>query len=379
MKIGFVTVFDSADPQSWSGLNYGIRTAISEAGADVVPIDNLRHGRSISRVLSKLVSKYFYKKSHDHYWSVQTARAYSYDVSARLRSESVDFIVSTSNMPVSYAQTNIPITVWGDAVFDSLLDFYPQFSSERLSRLSIREGSLIDLSSVSRVNHWSMSSRWAANSVSSLNVPRRNIAVLPYGANLNVNDELGECKYVRKLIHDKVNMVWVGVDWYRKRGQFAIDILNAVRKNAPESTLTVIGCKVPDELQSEYIHNIPYINKCMDVDCKTYLDVLYSSHVMLIPSLADCCAVVGVEACKTGLPCLVCDVGGQSDIVPRIHNNFVLSMDAAVSDWAKVIHGLCASQIEYEHVQANFRDHYNDWFDWRLNSRKLLSLLAELR
>ena len=379
MKIGFVTVFDSSDPQSWSGLNFGIRDALVKAGADVIPIDNLRHGRSISRAVSKLVSKYFYKKSHDHFWAVQTARAYSFDVTSRLRSESVDVVVASSNMPVSFAHTDVPIAVWGDAVFDSLFDFYPQFSSNRLSPLSVHAGKLIDQVSLSKVNQWAMSSRWAAQSVCNLGPRNANVSVVPYGANINLSKSYENNRNSRKLIPNKIDMVWVGVDWHRKRGDFVIEILHEVRKHAPESTLTIIGCEVPEELRAGYIVNIPYINKGIDRDCITYNEILATSHVMLIPSLADCCAVVGVEACKTGLPSLVCNVGGQSDIIPESNKECLLSTSSTASAWAKVILDTCASQDQYDKLQAYVVDHYHDWFDWSLNSNKLLSLVSHLR
>lgn len=376
MTVGFVTVFDSSDPQSWSGLNFGIRNALAKAGADVIPIDNLRHGRSISRAVSKLLSKYYYKKSHDHFWSVQTARAYSFDVTSRLHSESVDVVVATSNMPVSFARTDVPITVWGDAVFDSLFDFYPQFLSNHLSPLSVHSGNLIDQVSLSKVNQWAMSSRWAAQSVCNRGARNNKVSVVPYGANIKLNKDR---RSSRKLLPNKIDMVWVGVDWHRKRGDFAIEILHEVRKHAPESTLTIIGCKVPEELRTRHIHNIPYINKSIDHDCMRYIDVLSMSHVMLIPSLADCCAVVGVEACKTGLPSLVCDVGGQSDIIPESNKECLLSKSSTASAWAKVILDTCASQDQYDKLQANVLDHYYDWFDWSMNSHKLLTLVSELR
>lgn len=104
------------------------------------------------------------------------------------------------------------------------------------------------------------------------------------------------------------NIVFVGIDWERKGGPELVSAFQALRKQMPDATLTIIGCN-------------PTISNMEGIDVlgrRTLIELedhFHAASCFCMPSRLEPFGIVFVEAMQFGLPVVATDVGDIGAIV----------------------------------------------------------------
>ena len=177
------------------------------------------------------------------------------------------------------------------------------------------------------------SSQWAANSV--VNDckcdPSRSL-VIEFGANMDSDD----IQPITPYQSGQLRVLFSGVEWERKGGDFAIETVKLLREKGIDAVLNIVGIReLPSYCKSyDFIIDHGFLNKKDTLEYRRYIDIFKNSHIMLLPTKAECSAIVYCEAAGFGLPTYTYATGGTENYVINGLNGQTLSPSKGPNDFA---------------------------------------------
>ena len=215
--------------------------------------------------------------------------------------------------------------LYADATLESLSKFYTKYS--RFTKACLEDGKQIDQLAIDNSDILIYTSAWAANSaINDYNADPSKIFIVPFGANLDFTPDTDEAKQIikKREIHTHINLLFLGVDWERKGGDYALKVTDTLNEAGIPATLHIAGIKnLSSKINRRYIMNHGYISKATIAGQKRLSAVIAASNFLILPSLADCTPVSFSEANAFGVPCLVSNVGGHKSIIENGVNGMV--------------------------------------------------------
>ena len=376
MNIAYVTTYDSADINSWSGLGSFIFEALRSAGPRVEPIGNLRDNhRFITKFKKTLYSKILSKKYLSSREPLRL-RSYATQVEKALATISHDVIFSPGTIPVAYLRSEKPLVFWTDATFAGMINFYPGYSN--LCTETINNGNKMEQLALSKCNIAIYSSAWAANSaIQNYDVDPAKVKVVPFGANINCNRKYQDIfSIIQNKPLDIVKLLFVGVDWYRKGGDIALAVADRLNQRGIRTELHIVGCKPPVSLP-RFVKCHGFISKKTEEGRRFFESLMNESHFLILPSRAECFGVVFAEASSFGLPSLATDVGGIPTAIQSGKNGQIFSLDEGPDGYCDYIEKVMSSKQKYQELaQSSFRE-YSARLNWLTSGRKVHDLIKE--
>lgn len=380
MKVAYVTIFDATDVRNWSGLDFHIWKALEAEGADIELIGNLSHGRSVGRKLRKLLGTHIERRSFLHVWDVDTARDYARDVADRVSASRPDVILSPSPIPLAYLTSSAPRVLWTDATFAGLASFYPEFLPQNVSRGTTRSGREMDRHSLRNCDLLIYSSDWAAKTARS-EYPScaDKLHVVPYGANIEVRHTAVDVEnWARERSGTSLRLLFIGMDWERKGGAHAVSVVAALNAKGIPAELIAVGAMPPPEVRClPFVRALGVIDKSTIDGRDSINELLRTSHFLILPSLAECCAVVLAEACAFGIPIIATDVGGMGTIVQPEFNGRLFKLGCDTEIWVEWISATLARPAHYLEMSLSAFADYERRLNWSVAARTVLSLICE--
>lgn len=373
LRILYVTPYDSSDVHQWSGLGYYIRKAMEDQGIVVEPFQVVGGPISLSGRLARraysLMGQVFLTER-----APEVVKNWSRQVENKARKSCPDIIFSPGTTPIAFVDTNHPLVTYGDATFDGLLNLYPQYAN--VCEASRKSGQLVEQAAWDRCTLAVFASDWAARSVNEYYCrPPRSISVVPFGANV-------ECNRTDKQVEDLIDrrpsnvcrLLFAGVDWERKGGGFAVEVMVELNNRGIAATLDVVGCSpvgLPDRAR---VHG--FVSK-RNREGRQYIEQLFGrAHFLILPTRAEAYGLVFCEAASFGVPSLTNSVGG----VPVVSGatGLLFPLGAKPSEWADAIAALWDSPRKYKSLASNSFAAYRETFNWAVAGRRLRQLLEEL-
>ncbi len=377
MKVAYVTKNDSSDIHDWSGSTYYINRALNESGIQTVPIGNLNEGyhRFVTRA-KKFWYKGLFSKTYQRERNPALLGYLCRQVEASLASIDCDAVFCLGTIPVSYLRSDKPIVFWSDATFAAMVDYYPGFMN--LCDETIRNGNEMEQLLLSKCRLAIFNSEWAARSaVKNYDVDPAKVKAVPFGANIECDrDAPGIEKIVSRKNSDTCQLLFVGVEWFRKGGDLAVKVAELLNQRGLKTELHVVGCRPPDGAP-DFVKQHGYVSKKTE-EGRNFLNGLFEkSHFFILPSRAECCAVVFAEASSFGLPILSTDVGGVATAVRSGRNGQTFPPDADPASYCDYISGLMSAKPEYERLcLSSFRE-YTERLNWESAGKKVRDLMIE--
>ncbi len=372
MKLAYVSIFDARDVRNWSGTLLHIWQALEAQGIEIEIIDNLRHGPSLRRKLRKLRGRCLERREFLHFWDVDTARDYASDVAARLQGTNADMVLSASPVPLAYLNCPQPKILWTDASFAALSRDYEEFKPERLCKATVANARAIDCAVGQNCALLLFASDWGAEwAIRETAVDVRKVAVIPYGANFEVKHGIDT---VRRLAadkpRDKIEFLFVGVDWQRKGAAKAISVVEGLRARGFDAHLTLVGCSPPSgETVPPFVHLRGFISKTTQEGRSQINDLYRSSHFLIVPTIAEAYGLVFAEASAFGVPSLSHAIGGVTTVVHNDVNGRLFALDQPVSDWVDWAADVLQSPERYRRLaEASYRE-YEARLNWNVAGR----------
>ena len=115
--------------------------------------------------------------------------------------------------------------------------------------------------------------------------------------------------------------------------------MEILRSKGIDTKLIVAGPKQCPQIckEKDYIDFVGYLNKNNADDYKKYLSLYERAHLFLLPTKAECGAIVYSEAAAAGLPCYTYLTGGASNSVVNGVNGYALPEGSPASAFADQI------------------------------------------
>ena len=379
MKGAYVTLYDAADVRAWSGTGLNIARSLEQQGISFDYIGSLRWNGRYKYKPKELWCKHIARKRYLREREPALARYFARQVLRNLKDLNCEFVVSPGCIPIAMLECKQPILMWADATFGGLLNFYPEASN--VWGPSIRNGHLLEKMALERAGCVVFASEWAARGAIELyQADSRKVHVVPFGANLA--SEIDRESVIRRIGSrptDECRMVFLGVEWYRKGGDLAVDTVRELNRAGLKTKLTVVGCNPPsNEPLPDFVENIGFISKADPGGNERLEQILSNSHFLILPAEAECFGVVFCEAASLGVPSLATRVGGIPTAVRDGGNGMLFERQTFVRNCAAHVLEVFGNPRHYREMAIAAREEYETRLNWKVSGRRVKELAAQL-
>ncbi len=368
MKIGYISPTDPfTDRKAWSGTHYNVCQSLITAGHDVEWIRySIRSPRV--RASAKLLKNIVF----DVNLTKEIGRAKVGSITKDLSDYDVIFIPAQSDI-VSALKTSTPLVHYSDATVHVMLDYY----WHGLSSFQKKIAEKVEQKAIDNTTLNIYSSHWAANSaIMDYHADPDKVIVLPFGANIDDSEIIPADPYKGGTL----NVLFSGVDWERKGGQIAVDTVRVLNERGIKSKLTICGIKdlSPQISCLPFINNIGFLDKNDPNQYKKYMSIWQNTNVFILPTRAECSAIVLNEASAYGVPTLTTDTGGLADYVINDVNGNRLPLSAPGEKYADVIETWVDKKM-FDSLSNGARQVYassNSWTAWQQEFNKAIEKIG---
>lgn len=376
MELAYTTTFDARDIINWSGTPFYMSNTLQQNGINIEYICNL------SRQLPPFFKlKQFWKKAacgqrESPRFNIAVAKYYSEQVSKHLKNLQVDAVIAPQLNPICYLDCKQPLVLWTDALYASLLGFYPGFSNH--SAESIKQGNIITQECLSRLSLAIFSSDWAARTAIEIyGAAKEKIKVVPFGANINCSHTLNDIRVMLKTrSRDTVKLLFLGKHWRRKGGDIVFNVAKALHHAGQSVELNFVGCHPPKHIEiPSYIKCHGFISKRTPQGIEKISTLLRESHFLFVPSRAEAYGIVFCEANAFGLPCLTSYIGGISTVVKDHINGMTFALEAEPERYCEYIMNLMKNYSQYEELALSSFNEYETRLNWKTAVTKVQQLI----
>lgn len=377
-KIAYVTTYDARNVNHWSGIGYYIAKAFMDKAMTVEFIGPLTKYVSLNFKLKEMIGGVIFDKRYISDREPIILEHYAQQVAEKLTRINPDIVFSPGTIPISHLECRQPVVFWADATFAGMLDFYPAFSN--LSKHTIANGNKMEQSALSRCSLAIYASDWAAETaIENYQVTASKVKVVPFGANIECNRNLEDVKdIVLARPHDRCKLLFIGVDWYRKGGDIALNVAKELNDQGLKTELHVVGCE-PEigEPVPEFLASHGFLSKSHREGRDRINRLLAESHFLILPSRAECFGIVFCEASSFGVPSLATNVGGIPTAVKEGFNGKTFSIDTSVQDYCTYISYLMSDYSRYQQLALSSFGEYETRLNWNASCAKVKELLIE--
>ena len=334
--IGFVCQADPfKDRKAWSGTEYKLREAIELAGFNVIWIPYRTNTLAVlfARIRRKVEECSSKGKVMGTVMYQPLAKAYAQSIDISLV-EQCDYLFFPGGTQIAlFLKAKKPYISLADSTIPVMVDYYWFGLSRRFidSAISLDrracEGAMLNI----------RSSRWAFDSlIHDYHCSQENCCLLEFGPNIDTRDIAPVEPYREGIL----NILFSGVNWERKGGAIAVETVRLLREQGLDAHLFVAGPKVCPEgiTECEFVTFVGFLDKNNLNDYKRYIGLYRQCHLLLLPTKAECSAIVYCEAAAFGLPCYTYSTGGTTDYVINEYNGRALPLSDGPAGYANAIY-----------------------------------------
>ena len=376
LKVAVASYGDPRSVSTWSGIPAHIIAELEK-----------QHFEVISIALKVPVEPWYYNWLRRWHWRVSKKwflssvdKKFLEDIGRQMdwhvQQNNPDIVLTIYADILAYVTFSQPACSVHDATFAGVLNYYTSFTS--LTDRSERSGNDMYRRALLRADAAVFSSEWASKSaINDYSASPEKVFTIPLGANINhipSNEEVGAWK-TKRLESVECNLLFVGVDWERKGGPFALRFVEELNKLKIKAHLTIVGVD-PDipAHQLSYAKKVGFLDKKKPSDVEEFNKLFFEASALLLPSEAECYGCVYCEANAFGLPALGRDTGGVGEIIKDNINGLLVGESESAEDFAKRWAGLWMDKKKYAEMLNLSRIE----FEQRLNYEVFVKNLTEV-
>ncbi len=364
MKIAFLLLHNPSNVKKWSGLNHYILCHLKRAGYQVQAVwyEPLVY-RATTRCIQALMWKLLSKK---HQWEREPLylRWCSFVLKRKLRSLDYDVVLSPSTLPLAYLNIGKPMFFWTDACFAAMIDFY--FYKSRYYRRALRIGNACEQRAINACKRAIYSSEWAANCAKGYyRIEHEKTAIVPFGGNVDFVPSHSDLETLiqGRIDSTEIRLLFIGVEWERKGGPLVVEVFNLMRSKGLAVRLDIVGAS-PDLEPCDGLVLHGYISKGEEAGRQELRQLFKSATFFLLPSVAECCALVVSEAAAYGVPSFVSNVGGMSTAVDDNMSGALFDTNCSASVWVDKMIAIRNAASSYKLMAIRARHRYDSILNW---------------
>lgn len=359
------------DKKAWSGSIYKIREGIEMAGFKIkwIPFHSNKILHLVIRICNNIFSKKILLEDHNplHYYLC------AFSINKKLLDECDYYFFPNNAQIIKYLHIKKRTIYFTDATFNIMVGYY----WKNLSSIAVSQGNKCEAAGIQNSFINIRSSQWAIDSV--INDYHGNASktyVLEFGA--NIDDKY--IKPIKPYQSGRLNILFSGIDWERKGANIAINTLIELNQMGIDAHLNLVGIP-PENIPHEYqnIPNVNYIgflNKNKPDEYFKYTSIISNSHILLLPTKAECSAIVYCEAAGYGIPIFTYDTGGISNYCINNLNGFRLPLTSTSHEFAlKIAETIKNDKMKELHKGAI--ELYKNKLNWKSWSKRFRNIMEE--
>jgi len=347
--------------------------ALEQHSGDVLRIGPLEStALTVGKVLHKCVhyltgANYLY--THTHTVAKQLGKI----VEKRLRHESFDVIFAPAGSGIiAYLQTSAPIVYLSDTTIRRMFDYNSEFSG--LSPRQVRTADDIEQAAISKATHLIYPSSWAAESaIADYNASKKNVSIVPFGANLDTAPP--RAQVLRRSSTGSCKLLFVGVNWWQKGGDIAFETLLELEARGIQAELTIVGCTPPGTVNHSRVRTFPFLNKNNECERAQLNDLYREADFFILPTRSECFSIALCEANAFGIPILSTQTGGLGDLVKQGVNGYLFPLEARGRTYAAKIEELHANPELYHSIRVSSRQQFEERLNWDAWGKRVSEIL----
>lgn len=362
---------DTSDVRVLSGYPYFMAKALERQSVRVTPLGPTTSGwMKIGRYVNGAAQ--LVNRRYDWTHSLIGARELGRKFSKRLNTTDYDVVFApVASTEIAYLNTDLPIVYLTDMTFRAGMSYYSSFSN--LLPFSAAEGEIIERLAVRKASKVVAPSDWTASSFrQDYDCAPEKIEVIAFGANLEDPPSREEA-----LEHHDVHtckLLLLGVNWERKGGPLAIQVLQSLLNAGVKSELIVCGCSPPTGVSHPSMRVLPFLNKGKPEEARQLRQLLLTSTFLLVPSQAEAWGLVFSEASACGLPSVTRATGGIPSVVHNGINGLCLPADASAEEYSREIIKEFENVERYRTLQASSRREYETRLNWDVWASRMMGI-----
>lgn len=210
-------------------------------------------------------------------------------------------------------------------------------------------------------------SEWARDSlIRDYGIPANKVTAIPPGTNL----DLWQRHDGPRTAAGKLRLLFVGGDFRRKGGDLLLDVFRHRLADCCELDL-VTSAALPPLPPGVRVHRSVAPNSA------PLRKLFADADVFVLPSRADCLAVVLMEATAARLPIVTTDVGALPEAVHNGQNGMVIAPDDGVALGDAILRLYAEPELRTRMAEVSYQLAL-ERFDARKSTRRLLALLKAL-
>ncbi|HEY2726064.1 MAG TPA: glycosyltransferase family 4 protein, partial [Parafilimonas sp.] len=367
MKIAYLALNDPLDKRSWSGTTYYIAKALQKSGNDVDFLGPLKLPKWLDKTLRAIAkfNRVVFGKEYITKYSLLLSWYSARQFNKKLKGKIYDCICApAAAAELGFLKTKLPVIYITDATFELVSNYnYNEF--DKMSWFSKVEGNILEKHALKKSSAIMYPSTWAAESaIKDYHIQNDKVFIAPFGANI---DKIPDINIIyKKLDNKQLTLLFLAVDWERKGGNIAFDVLKFLQyTHGIQAKLIVCGCVPPPHIVHPNMEVIPFLDKNKKEDYDRFVNIMSTSHFLLVPTRADCSLLVGSESNAYGMPAITTETGGVPEIVKDGVNGYCLPYTADGNTYAALIAELFLNQEKYKELIFSSRMRFEKCLTWQ--------------
>ncbi len=377
MHVAFVSPLDAHDARTWSGIPLRMHRALAAHVDRVSVVSPLSFGPRLSRATARAVSARLRAVPHDRRHTEAAAAALAEQVTRAIARLNPDAVLCPSSLPLARVEASVPLAFWTDLTFESAMFLYDGYAA--LPDADVAEGLRLDAAAIRRSHAFYASDYAARSAVGYSGADPARVRVVPFGANLDaVPAEADVHAAIDAREPTACRLLFLGVDWFRKGGDVAVQVADALNAAGLPTTLTVVGCTPLLDRPRPYVHTRGFVSKATPAGAAEMDRLLATSHVLMMPVRAEAFGCVFCEASAYGLPSVTTTSGGAGSAVTDGENGLLFGPRPAASEIAARVEALVRDRVAYRALARSARRAFDTRLNWHAATGLVAARLAEV-
>lgn len=375
MHLLLATVEDPYNPKSWSGTAFHLRQALEASFDRVTVLSSPRPERSLMNTLPRAALG---RERYPLWISPTALRAYARRLEQAMADHQPDAVLCVSSQHLVHLKpTPLPVFMFSDAPWMAYMEAYRDYDPLPLRGPAFARE---EAAAARRITGVVYPSPWACSDARErFGLSADRVHLVPMGANQHCTlDDDAVAGLIARRCQGPLQLLFIGKDWERKGGPYAVEVVRQLRSSGVDAHLTVIGCHPPlsaDDLGFVTAHG--FLASSVPADRERLTRAFEQADFFILPSRAECYGLVFAEAQSYGLPCLGFDAHGVPGVVANGETGLLFPKDRPAKDTAVQIAALVRDRDSYTAMAAMARQRYLRDLNWSAFGQRTRDLVAQ--
>jgi glycosyltransferase involved in cell wall biosynthesis len=252
-------------------------------------------------------------------------------------------------MPWLYCDFEQPYGVYLDTNIRTYLNVF--LPHERFRENEIRRVEILEEKWLSNASHIFWGSDWAKHEASkTLQINCCNQQTVWVGGNIDIPE--------KDYYNDGYNFLFISQRFKEKGGFIAVEAFEKVKRQFPESTITIVGESPPhDILKKPGIVYAGFLNKNSADDLKLFQTILANAFCLVHPTQMDTLGQVIIEAGYYGCPSIAPNCFGIPELIKHNQTGLILQIPFSKDSVAQAMLKLIKDKNTYLTIRLAAREH----------------------